>query len=53
MAATCFIYLCGVAWLMLSLGMGFVPAVTAGVLPFILFDLIKAAAAWLIGQRLP
>lgn len=52
-AATSFIYTCGVAWLMLSLGMGFVPAVVAGVLPFIVFDLMKAGAAGLIGQRLP
>lgn len=47
------IYLFGVAWLMFSLGMGFIPALVAGALPFIVFDLIKAAAAYLIGTRIP
>jgi biotin transport system substrate-specific component len=50
-AATAVIYLFGVAWLMYSLGLGFIPAVTTGVLPFLLGDSIKAAAAYLIGQK--
>jgi biotin transport system substrate-specific component len=52
-AATMTIYLFGVAWLIFSLNVGFFPAVVAGVLPFIIFDLIKAGAAYLIAQRLP
>jgi biotin transport system substrate-specific component len=51
-AATIIIYIFGVAWLMISLHMGFLPAVTAGVLPFIFFDLVKAGAAYLIAPRL-
>jgi biotin transport system substrate-specific component len=47
------IYLFGIAWLMYSLNLGFMPAVTAGVLPFVIGDAIKAGAAYLIGQRLP
>jgi len=51
--ATGIIYLFGVAWLMYSLQLGFIPAVITGVFPFIPGDMIKAAAAYLIGQRLP
>jgi biotin transport system substrate-specific component len=51
--ATGIIYLFGVAWLMYSMDLGFIAAVTAGVLPFLIGDAIKAGAAWLIGQRLP
>jgi biotin transport system substrate-specific component len=51
--ATAVIYLFGVAWLMYSMHLGFIPAVTAGVLPFLIGDTIKAGAACLIGQRLP
>jgi biotin transport system substrate-specific component len=51
-AATGVIYLFGVAWLMYSLKLGFIPAVVTGVLPFILGDVIKATAAYLIGERL-
>jgi biotin transport system substrate-specific component len=51
-AATAGIYLFGVAWLMYSLQLGFIPAVATGVLPFIPGDAIKATAAYLIGQRL-
>ncbi|MFA4823950.1 MAG: biotin transporter BioY [Methanoregula sp.] len=50
--ATGVIYLFGVAWLMYSLKLGFLPAITTGVLPFIAGDAIKAAAAYLIGQRI-
>ncbi|NMB78121.1 MAG: biotin transporter BioY [Methanomicrobiales archaeon] len=45
------IYLFGVAWLMYSMNLGFVPAVVTGVLPFLPGDAIKAAAACLIGER--
>jgi biotin transport system substrate-specific component len=52
-AGTALIYLFGISWLMYSTGMGFVPAFTAGVLPFILGDVIKAGAAYAIAERLP
>jgi biotin transport system substrate-specific component len=52
-AGTAIIYLFGVGWLMVSTGMGPVPAFMAGVLPFILGDLIKAGAAYAIAERLP
>ncbi len=51
-AATAVIYLFGVTWLMYSLQLGFIPAVVTGVLPFIPGDVIKGAAAYLIGKRL-
>ena len=50
---TLLIYVFGVAWLMLSMHMGFSAAVITGVLPFIPGDLIKAGAAFLIATRLP
>jgi biotin transport system substrate-specific component len=50
---TIIIYVFGVAWLMFSLGMGFPAAIVTGVLPFIIFDLIKAGAAYGISPRLP
>ena len=49
---TALIYLFGMAWLMYSLGMGAVPAFLAGVLPFVVGDALKAAAAYLIAGRL-
>ena len=49
---TVLIYLFGVAWLVISLGMGLVPAVIAGVVPFIIGDVIKAGAAYMIAERL-
>ena len=52
LAGTIIIYLFGVAWLMFSAGMEFIPAVVSGVLPFIVFDLIKAGAAYLVGTRI-
>ena len=42
------IYLFGVAGLMLSLGMSLEEAIVAGVVPFLLGDLIKAGAAGLL-----
>jgi biotin transport system substrate-specific component len=49
---TALIYLCGMGWLMYSAGMGLVPAFTAGVLPFVIGDAIKAGAAYVIAGRL-
>lgn len=49
---TALIYLFGMAWLMYSLGMGVVPAFLAGVLPFVIGDTLKAAAAYIIAGRL-
>lgn len=47
------IYVCGIGWLMYSLGRGFLFAFSAGALPFIAGDTIKAGAAYLIAERLP
>ena len=47
------ILLCGMGWLMVSLGMGLVPAFMAGILPFVIGDLVKTGAAYIIAQRLP
>ena len=52
-AATLAIYTCGTAWLMYSTGIGLLPAIAAGVVPFIPGDIIKAAAAYGIARRLP
>jgi len=52
-AGTVIIYGCGVAWLMYSLTIGLSPAVLSGVLPFILGDVIKIYAAYIIAKRLP
>lgn len=43
----------GVAWLVISLPMGLVPALVAGFVPFIIGGVIKAGAAYLIAERLP
>ena len=50
---TVIIYLFGVGWLILSLTMGLVPALIAGVVPFVAGDMIKAGAAYLIAEQLP
>lgn len=52
-AGTGAIYLCGVAWLMYSTGLGLPAAVVLGVLPFLPGDILKATAAYLIAPRLP
>jgi biotin transport system substrate-specific component len=52
-AATLVIYAGGIGWLMYSLDREFLPAFSAGVLPFIAGDAIKAGAAYLIAERLP
>ena len=51
--ATLAIYACGTVWLMYSLDREFLPAFSAGTLPFIAGDAIKAGAAYLIAERLP
>lgn len=51
--ATILIYACGVAWLMYSLDREFIPAFLAGALPFVIGDAVKAAAAYVIADRLP
>jgi len=53
LAGTCIIYICGIAWLMYSLGLGLIPAVVAGVLPFIPGEMFKVYAAYAIEKRLP
>jgi biotin transport system substrate-specific component len=52
-AATIAIYACGVTWMMYSMRIDFLPALVAGVLPFIPGDIVKAAAAYTIAKRLP
>ncbi len=51
--ATLVIYACGLGLLMYSLDLEFLPAFTAGVLPFIPGDAVKAGAAYVIAERLP
>jgi biotin transport system substrate-specific component len=51
--ATLAIYAGGTLWLMYSLDREFLPAFSAGTLPFIAGDAIKAGAAYLIAERLP
>ena len=50
---TLIIYTFGISWLLYSTGMGIVAALVIGMLPFILGDVAKASAAYLIAQRLP
>jgi biotin transport system substrate-specific component len=52
-AATFTIYAMGIAWLVYSLHLDILPAIAAGALPFLIGDLIKAGAAYLIAGRLP
>jgi biotin transport system substrate-specific component len=51
--ATILIYACGIGWLMYSLDRPFIPAFMAGALPFVIGDAVKAAAAYIIADRLP
>jgi biotin transport system substrate-specific component len=53
LAGTVIIYFFGVAWLMYSLTLEFIPAAISGVLPFIPGDVIKIYAAYMIAKRLP
>jgi biotin transport system substrate-specific component len=52
-ASTGIIYLCGISWLMYSTGMGIAAALALGMLPFLVGDVVKASAAFLIAKRLP
>jgi biotin transport system substrate-specific component len=51
-AATGIIYLFGVAWLSYSASLPLIQAVMLGVVPFIIGDAVKVAAAYTIGKRL-
>ncbi|MEI7857970.1 MAG: biotin transporter BioY [Methanomicrobiales archaeon] len=51
--ATLIIYAFGISWLMYSTGMGIAAALVMGMVPFLLGDIVKATAAFLIAQRLP
>jgi biotin transport system substrate-specific component len=51
--ATLIIYTCGISWLMYSTDMGIAAALVMGMLPFLLGDVIKASAAYMIAKRLP
>ena len=51
--ATLIIYAFGISWLMYSTGMGITAALAMGMIPFLLGDVVKASAAYLIAQRLP
>lgn len=50
LAGTACIYLIGVPWLKFSTGMAWVPALTAGLIPFIPGDLLKVVVAFFIGR---
>lgn len=47
------IYLFGVGWLILSTGMAVLPAIIAAMIPFLPGDVVKATAAYLIGEQVP
>jgi len=51
--ATLAIYACGIAWLVSSTGLPVLPAIVAGMLPFLPGDAVKAFAAYRIAGRLP
>ena len=51
-AATWIPYLFGSAWLSYQSGISFAAAMSAGVLPFIIIDLIKIVIAAIIGPQL-
>lgn len=51
--ATLIIYVFGISWLLYSTGMGIAAALAIGMIPFVLGDVAKASAAYLIAQRLP
>lgn len=51
--ATLIIYAFGISWLMYSTGMGIAAALVMGMVPFLLGDIVKATAAFLIAKRLP
>jgi biotin transport system substrate-specific component len=51
--ATVIIYACGISWLRYSTGMDITAAMAMGMLPFIVGDVIKGSAAYMIAKRLP
>ena len=51
-AATLIIYLFGIAWMSYSTGMALAQAVLLGLVPFIVGDLLKGSAAFIIGERI-
>jgi biotin transport system substrate-specific component len=53
LAGTSVIYASGVTWLIVSLGLGFMPAVMTGLIPFIPGEVIKIYTAYAIEKRLP
>ncbi len=53
LAGTCVIYGMGIAWLIFSLGGGLLPAVMAGLVPFIPGEVVKIYSAVEIEKRLP
>jgi biotin transport system substrate-specific component len=50
-AATCTIYFFGVVWLAYSASIPLLQAVLIGVAPFVIGDVLKAAAAYTVGKR--
>ena len=52
-AALSVIYLSGILGLMLTTGIGFVKALTVGIIPFIAGDLLKIAAAAYLTSKIP
>jgi biotin transport system substrate-specific component len=53
LAGTGLIYACGIVWLMFSVGTGLIPAITAGLIPFIPGEVMKMYAAYAIEKNLP
>lgn len=49
---TCGLYLFGTLWLMLQSKLPFMTALSAGVIPFVLFDLVKIMAAVTLGNAI-
>ena len=45
LAGTLVIWLCGAAWLAFGLGLGVQKAIVVGIVPFVVGDLLKLAAA--------
>jgi biotin transport system substrate-specific component len=50
-ASILIVYACGIAWLCWSAGMGFVPALFIGMVPFLPADPLKIGAAYVIAER--
>ena len=50
--STMIIYICGIAWLCGSTGIGIAAGLLIGLVPFIPGDILKVSAAYLIAERL-